>query len=405
MPTFHRRCLRFRSSACAAGMVIDPLAGLLTWTPPANSPGDVLSITVRVMDSAGGSDEQSFDVVVIPQPLTQGIQVINGDLIINGTAGDDQVAIQGTGIPGQFQIFSTLGRATVNGVTGDIRVELGDGADQLGMGLIYVAGGIEIDSGSGDDLVALGQHLVVSTARDINVDLGEGDDGLIGSLLYIAGSQHFEGGAGNDHIALTGFADLVFVIGTSSAGAAKVIGGIGDDVIDISYSFIIGSWTIDAGAGNDSVRLRTSAAIAETGIAGGDENDHLAIDACYFVGGLSMNGGTGSDRIELRNSIGLSHANMLGSDGHDLVDVTNVMVNSLRVEGAAGNDTVVMRASLLAQLFADLGDHDDALMLENNIVHGTAELHGGLGMGDWLTDRGNLLRGAIRKRTFEMFAR
>ncbi len=362
--------LTFSLVTAPAGMVIDPLGGLLTWTPPANSSGGVLSVTVRVTDSAGGTDEQSFDVLVIPQPLTQGIQVINGDLIINGTAGDDQLAIQGTGVAGQYRIFATLGNETVSGVTGGIRVALGDGADQLSMNLVYAAGDINIDMGSGDDLVALGQGLAVSTARDLSVQLGEGDDSLIGSQIYVGGSQMIRGNFGTDHIALIGRVGPPFWLGTSSGGPTQFAGGDGDDTIEMSYSFIVGGWTIDAGTGNDSVSIRTSAAIDHTNVLGSDDNDHLAIDACYFVGNLSVDGGAGSDWIEYRNSIGLLQTRILGAEGHDLIEVANVVVNTLRIEGGAGYDTAVVRASLLAQLFADLGDHDDALTVESNIVHG-----------------------------------
>ena len=397
--------LSFSVVGAPAGMFIDPLAGLLTWTPPANSLGGVLSVTVRVTDSAGDSDEQSFDVIVIPQPLTQVFPVINGDLIINGTAGDDQVAIQGTGVAGQYRIYFDAWQRDGNGVTGDIRVALGDGADQLSMNLVYAAGNISIDVGSGDDLVALGQGLVVSTALNMTVQLGDGDDGLIGSQLFVGQSQTFRGDTGNDKIVLVGRAGPPFWIGTSSGRETDVVSGDGDDRIEMSYSFILGGWSIDAGEGNDAVTLRTSSALLAGYMLGGSGNDHLVTDTCFMPAAISVNGQSGSDWIEFRNSIGLIQTGILGADGHDLIEVTNVSVHTLRIESGTGTDTVVLRASLLAQLFADLGDQDDALTVESNIIHGPAELHGGLGMGDWLNDRGNLFRGAIRKRTFEMFAR
>jgi hypothetical protein len=397
--------LTFSLVGAPAGMVIDSLSGLVTWTPPANSQGDLISVTVRVTDSAGGSDEQAFDVIVIPQPQTQGFQVVNGDLIISGAAGDDRVGIEGTGVAGQFRIFGTLGNEMVSGVTGDIGVKLGDGADQLTMNLVYAAGDINIDMGAGDDFVALGRVTPVSTAQHLSVELGEGNDGLIGSQLFIGQSQTFRGNAGNDNIALTGRVGPPFWLGTSSGQETGIIGGDGDDTIEVSYSFMVGGWTIHGGEGNDALRLRASSALIAGGILGGSGDDHLIADTCFLPGALSLTGNAGSDWIEYRNSIGLIQTGILGSDGHDLIEVGNVTVNTLRIDGAVGNDTVAVRASLLAQLFADLGDHDDALTVESNLVHGSAELHGGLGMSDWLTDHGNLFHGAIRKRTFEMFAR
>jgi hypothetical protein len=397
--------LTFSLAGAPAGMVIDSLSGLVTWTPPANSPGDVLSILVRVTDSAGGSAEEAFHVIVVPQPMTQGVQLINGNLIIDGTPGDDVVNLVGTAEAGAFRINGTLWAGLVTGVTGDIRIDLGEGNDRLEMNQVYTAGDIKLNLGGGQDLVGLGNPVPVSTARDFTLDLGAGDDQLSGAEIFVRGDQSFAGGPGNDVIALLGnAAPGLFRLGASSGGETLVNGGDGDDRIEVSYSFIAGGWTIDAGAGNDFVSVRTSAAAAATGVFGAGGNDHLATDACYFASHLSMDGGAGSDWIDYRNSIGLIQTGILGADGHDLIDVANVGVNSLRIDGGAGNDTVSVRASLLAQLFADLGEHDDALTVESNLVYGSAELHGGLGMSDWLTDRGNLFRGAIRKRTFEMFA-
>jgi hypothetical protein len=56
----------------------------------------------------------------------------------------------------------------------------------------------------------------------------------------------------------------------------------------------------------------------------------------------------------------------------------------------------------LENLFADVGDGDDSLTIGTNRIFGRADFEGGPGLSDRLSDQGNLMFGA-RKRRFEIF--
>jgi cyclophilin family peptidyl-prolyl cis-trans isomerase len=383
-----------------AGAAIDADSGVFTWTPTAAQASLSHTITVRVFDGSG-TTEATFEVTVIPRPTT--FQVVNGDLLIAGTAGNDQLTVTGTDEPGQYTVSGSLGSETVNGVIGGIQLNMGDGADQVTLNNIYAAGSIVIDLGEGDDVVRLGGDATVSSAQNLTINLGGGNDELAMQRVYIAGDQTIDGGAGNDMLVIAGFArDAQFWLGTSSAGATTVGGGDGDDSIQMSYAFVVGPLVVDGGNGNDAISLVASATSGAVMVTGMDGHDLLAIDTNYFVTTVVLNGGTGSDILLLKNSIVLQSATLSGADGSDAIEVNNAIARGLMINAGAGHDAVAIRASLLENLFADVGDGDDSLILHANRIFGRAEVEGGPGLSDRLSDEGNLMRGA-RKRRFEFF--
>jgi hypothetical protein len=221
--------------------------------------------------------------------------------------------------------------------------------------------------------------------------------------VYVAGDLTADGGAGNDMLMSVGNAgNDEFWLGSSSAGATTLRGGDGDDRIQSSYSFVVGPWKIDGGAGNDAVSLVASATSGDVTVSGGDGHDLLAVDTNYFVTSLTLNGNGGSDNLILKNSILLQSATLLGSEGNDNADVTNIISRGLMINHGAGQDSTAVQASLLQNLFADLGDGNDQLIVRSNKIFGSAEMDGGLGLSDRLIDQGNLMRPA-RKRRFESF--
>jgi hypothetical protein len=342
-------------------------------------------------------------VHVLP-PLQSFFTLIDGDLTVAGTMTDDELAIRGTGVPGQFLLSGSLGTATVDGVTGDIRVDLGEGSDELFIEDVYVAGNIILALGAGNDVVYLGGQ-VFSTARDLSLSLGDGDDHLQMERAYIGRNQTIDGNAGDDAFNFTGDTFLGrFWLGTSSGGATTVVGGDGDDKIEALVCFIVGPLTLDGGNGNDTAALVRSAVVGQTSFLGGEGLDHLVAGICYFATSVLFDGGTASDQVVLTGSIISQSAAIRGHEGAESVEISNVIAKLVTLNTGAGTDSCRVQASLLDQLFADLGDDDDALTFQWNVIHGVAEVDGGLGLSDRLTDPGNLFHGAYRKRRFEAFA-
>ena len=128
----------------------------------------------------------------------------------------------------------------------------------------------------------------------------------------------------------------------------------------------------------------------------------MSVDTNYFVTSLTLDGNAGSDNLLLKSSILLQSATLVGGEGHDNADVSNIISRGLLINHGAGQDSAAVRASLLQNLFADLGDGNDLLVVQSNQIFGSAEADGGLGLDDHLTEQGNLMRPA-RKRRFETF--
>jgi cyclophilin family peptidyl-prolyl cis-trans isomerase len=381
-----------------AGAAIDAVTGVFTWRPTAAQVGANTSITVRVTDGTL-LDDETFQVTVVPRPIT--FTVTNGELVIPGTAAGDVVTLRGTGVAGQIQISGSAGDQTVDGVTGGIRIELGDGDDQVTIDNVYTAGAIIVDTGEGNDSVKMGADSASSSAKNFSIRLGGGSDSLQVQRLYVGGDLSIDGGAGNDMIVVAGVANnSQFWLGSSSVGATTLNGGDGDDTIQVSYSFIVGPWNVDGGSGNDAVSLVTSATNLAVAVAGGEGHDSLAIDTNYFVSTLTINGGNGSDRLILRNSIVQQSATIIGADGNDATEVANVIARGLMFNKGAGQDSVVLRTSLLDNLFADMGDGDDSIVMIGNRIFGRSDVDGGLGGGDSISDQSNAVLG-MRKRRFE----
>jgi cyclophilin family peptidyl-prolyl cis-trans isomerase len=392
--------LRFSlATGAPAGATINETTGVFTWTPNAGQVG-ANSITVQVTDGTL-TGQDTFQVTVV-QP-TSAFQVVAGDLVISGTGGADTVTIRGTNVAGRFDITGSLGTETVNGVLRGIRVDLLAGDDRVVLNNVFTAGPIAINTGDGNDSVRMGDEARVSSRENFSILLGAGNDQLQMRRIYVAGDITVDGEAGSDSIMVNGSTEnSQFVLGASSAGATTLRGGDGDDSILARFSFIVGPWKVEGGAGNDKIGLHTSATSGDTTVSGGDGNDMLLVDTNYFVTSLTVNGNGGSDSLALRSSIMLQSATLLGGDGNDNLEVASINSRGLMISHGAGQDSAAVRASLLQNLFADLGDGDDMLVLQSNQIFGSAEADGGLGLNDQLVDQGNLMRPA-RKRRFESF--
>jgi hypothetical protein len=387
------------AAGAPAGAAINS-SGLFTWTPTAAQLPGPHSITVRVSDGTATTD-QTFSVTLI----NGAVQVVNGELVIEGTAGNDTVTIRGTSTPGRYEVTGSLGATTVNGVTGKLRLEFGDGNDTVILSGAFVAGDVLFDMGGGNDKVQFGDQAAVSSTGDFTVLLGAGDDELRMQRAYVVGDLIIDTGAGRDRLDLTGVSNATqFWAGSSSRGSMTIRTGDGDDEIDISQAFIVGATEVDAGAGNDSVRLASSAISGKTTLRGGDGNDSLTADGGYFLSTLVLDGALGADNLRILNSIAMGSASLAGGAGHDVGEVANLSVPHFNVSQGSGQDAVTMRGSALHSFFADLGDDNDALTLESNSIFGATSASGGAGASDLLADRGNVFGAPLLHQLFESLA-
>lgn len=219
--------------------------GTILFTPNAGFTGTAV-INYSVVDGLGGIDEGQAFVTVTPPTMggrdgivwghdgddlidaaylgdNDGDRVDNGDAILDGDFGDDDLIIAGAG------------NDTVLAAEGDDRVYGGAGNDQLFGG----AGADTLVGGEGDDTLDGGE------GNDL-LEGGDGNDHLMGGL----GRDTLDGGAGNDRLEAGDSADPEPAepqVWPNRAGSL-IYGGDGDDTI-IAGS---GSDTLFGGADRDT---------------------------------------------------------------------------------------------------------------------------------------------------------
>jgi hypothetical protein len=329
------------------------------------------------------------------------VEVVGGQLIITGIVIGETVSVTGVGTgTGVFQIVTGRLSYNVAGIS-DILIDLQGGHDTLTMNNTYVSGAIDMRMGDGNDTVLLGQQAVVSTGTELRVDLGAGNDTVDGKQLYIGTNQIINGGDGDDSLIFAGFASPQFTLGTSAGGNATWMGGNGNDLVHVRYSFIAGHWSVDSGAGDDSVDVFGSAVSGHVSLLGSAGSDLLRNSTNFFDASVYMDGGEGLDVLELNAGLGAEVTGIYGGAGGDSVRIESQMTGRLYIDAGPGVDNVDVRSSAFDLFFAFMGDDDDRLTVYANLSRLETDLDGGPGSGDQLIDLGNSFS-ANRIRAFEL---
>jgi PKD repeat protein len=378
----------------------------ITHIPASGSqfPLGVTTVNVSATDDAGNASTGSFTVTVV-EPAPSGpittVNVINGQLVIEGDDGINVVTVTGVGTgTGVYDVTTEQGTQRFSGVNGGISIDLAGGGDELTLNNVYVAGGIDIQTGDGDDTVVLGDNDVVSSGQDLRIDLGAGNDTIDGLRLYIGGNQIVQGGDGDDRLIFEGFASPQFTLGTSAAGFAFWAGGSGNDTVRVVYAFIVGAWGIYLGDGMDSLNVFGSAVSGDVVFSGDNGDDTLTVDTNFFDATHVIQGLAGTDTVLLANGLGSEFTSIVTGDGNDRVTVRNQTTNHLHLDTGAGNDELEVRSSAFDLFFALLGNDSDRLTVHGNLSRQQTDLDGGLGV-DALVDLGNSFFGTYNARGFE----
>jgi hypothetical protein len=254
-------------------------------------------------------DMQVFGVERLEDRLLLAVNVTQngGNLVIEGDASDDTIAIVGLD-------------------DGDVRVIADTDGD----------GGFE--------------YLDYSGVRNVHISGGDGDDAVVAFGADIEGDLTIDGGDGDDVLTLrAGFIDLHEV-----GGNVLLEGGDGYDRVHVSGFDIDGKLTIDTGDGSSTVTLSNQLHVAgKTTIntGAGDDADHVSIDAYYGdveLGALVINTGGGDDLVEFDAS-GTSKVTVHGRTDIDMGGANDVLdfyadygnlifAGNFSADGGAGDD-------------------------------------------------------------------
>jgi hypothetical protein len=179
------------------GAVIDPDTGAFSWTPDSTPTGNY-TFKVRVADDGVPSLSDTKTITVSVKPAA----VVNGDLLVGGTSGNDAIAIapskDGTrlvvtvnrAVVGSFPVSDITGKIIVHGLSGNDTIAVspkvtrpawlfGEGGnDKLTGG----GGSNLLVGGDGNDILSakVGTNMLIGGAGADRLTGGTGDDLLIG---------------------------------------------------------------------------------------------------------------------------------------------------------------------------------------------------------------------------------
>jgi hypothetical protein len=259
------------------------------------------------------------------------VNVVRGDLVIQGDAADNEIAITAGAEPGSYVVTGLNGTTvhqngqdpasdvTVTGVRRDVRIGMGEGNDSVSIEAARVRGDVLIRTGTGND--------------EVSVD----DVGIGGRLA----------------------------IGTDG----------GDDTVSLGSATEEPEPTPTGARGGDlegALRVRKGIHVDL-----GTENDTLTLDQVATSIGVGVNAGSGDDSVSAEDASGVVFA-VLGGDGTDTISLADLRARHLGVHAGAGDDDVAIADSIFSTLGVALGAGDDTLSIGGNQAR-IAVLLGGTG--------------------------
>jgi hypothetical protein len=194
--------------------------------------------------------------------MAAGASLFNGVLTISSDEAGDDLAILGTGNPGELQVIGRNG-ATLNGVanatltffpvTSNVIVQMTGGDDVLSIDNAYIAGSFTILTGAGDDTIHVAANQPVSPAVDLVIGSGTGND--------LVTQQNYGVFVGRDNVIITDTGnDDVQLVGASAAGRILVQGVDGTDSLLGVGLTSVGSMVFHGGIGPNSIAVLFSSA-------------------------------------------------------------------------------------------------------------------------------------------------
>jgi hypothetical protein len=246
------------------------------------------------------------------------VNVVNGDLVVTGDSGANEVAIfqtitDGQLIPGSFFVNGVNGTtinggagATFAGATRDFKIDLAGGSDRLTLGqgnhfsTFRVLGDLDIKMGNGANRVNL-QGITVHD--DASITTGTGGDNI--QVRAIIGDPDVDGGHNDLTIKTGNGIDSAQVRHSVVRGDVLIDTGTGieHDFVDLFQCSLNGNGTIKTGAGEDDVYVRQASFAKVLTIDTGANRDFVEINASdadsFFI---SL--GSGNDQLRLRDASG-----------------------------------------------------------------------------------------------------
>lgn len=327
-----------------------------------------------------------------------------GVLVITGDAADNGVNVEYIQATKTYQVIGvtpTGGTATtINGVdtsvpanaqnftnvTKGVRISLNGGNDNLTFGAatttsFVVVGDLDIDTGAGNDTVAIGRNGNAS-----------GGAAPIENEVNVSKNLIVKLGLGNDTLDITNttVAKNMTIHADPNTG---IFSADGSDIVRFPTTFTPTGGTLT----NFPVAVGGKAAVF---LGGGADT----FDARNFTAlqGMYLEDPTGNLTFDMIDSriAGEFHMRKNGGTANS-IEFDNVTAGTMRLNTGNGLDTIAIRDSIFAKLYMTTAGAKDQITIGNTRVTHSGLIDGGRLQARLVQEPGNVLRGVARVRTYK----
>ncbi len=226
-----------------------------------------------------------------------------------------------------FTVASDAGSAVVIDdvfVSGDLAMKMGQGVDVAGIQFTTVQGNAKVSMGADSGAVGICDVLVTG---NLTVGTGKPVSGQVTNF----GCEGFEA---------VGEASIVLEE-TTVNGALKLKTSGGGDDITLGDVFAGGKSTLDAGGGNNEIRITAVTLNQELTAKTGKGGDFYDIDNLLVRGKAKITLGAGANELESSNSTAERDLTVKGGKNNDTIDTSGIAVFGVKkVDGGGGFDTI-----------------------------------------------------------------
>jgi hypothetical protein len=317
------------------------VAGNFTLT---HSGSEALSLDVQGAGTTLGNVTVSDGIGNSTVTLEDGAHV-NGALMLNLGAGDNQVILQPGNGPGAFvQGGLTMTGGTGNDILqitgstvhGDVSANLGDGVNDVAISDGTLGGQLSFASAGQDEAFTIQKGSVVVGNVSFTKTGGTGSSStqVLGSV--IGGTLAVTSGAGSDSVTVAG----------STTGALDLHLSGGANSVTLDHATVLGN-VADFGSGQETVTVNNGTKVyGNMSVnAGAVGSINAAVTGSTITGSLFVGGGAGDDSVDIaQTSVGTNLGMNLGT-GTDKATLLNDKVGGGVVSKGTGVETLNVAAS------------------------------------------------------------
>lgn len=291
------------------------------------------------------------------------VSVVNGTLFVQGDELDNQIAITSGETPGSYVIRGLAGtnvsmddgdsptdaaatqQVVVNGVRHGIHARMGEGDDVVHLNDLQTRGNVTIATGEGSDIVRVGRgpnlpemsdddrvplaEPSVAIGGNLLIRTGNGDDTVVVDHTVGRGRLAISTGADSDAVRI-GQRDLQIMGEDEETGEN---GGVSQFAPDVRFAAV----NLHLGAGDDTASVSDTTARHSVSVQAGAGNDGVRL-AGVRAQTIAIDGGRGefTDKVAIRDSSTRLLFAALG-DGNDVLTLGGVRAQLALLSGGRGD--------------------------------------------------------------------